>query len=80
MIIMVMSIECLQHASSNRLTGLQASSPLTSTSTLYMAGHYFYFTEDKTENPRTEYAQGDTAEKQKTKKTKLEELGCKDGN
>ena len=53
MIIMVMSIECLQHASSNTLTGLQASSPLISSSTLYMAGHYFYFTEDKTENPRT---------------------------
>lgn len=77
MTIMVMSIECLQHASSNMLTGLQASSPLISTWTLYMAGHYFYFTEDKTENPRTEYAQGDTAKK---KKKKLEELGCKDGN
>ena len=67
MTIMVMSIECLQHASSNMLTGLQASSPLISTWTLYMAGHYFYFTEDKTDNPITEYAQGDTAKKKKKK-------------
>lgn len=42
----------LQHASSNTLTGLQASSPLISSSP-YMAGHYFYLQRTKLENPRT---------------------------